>query len=246
MFGDIHAIDRSGSLGLDLLHADFGHRSTYRFLGPWRSWFLLFYLSKFLAFQSCYFLFLKAWKLVDITFLSIVSSHWPAISHSFFVSFSMDPVLRVRHLENFFYPHFFLLIFLYLCICFCVYLFITLSSHLSPVILLVGRYGSAQKSVSFHLIVRFSYCFCIKIFPVSDDITMVHSSPISRCCPFESTRDGIRGWITEQELGQRNGNGKCAWSWWIQRRVVAGVSPGCRPVINACLYISTVIFNRGI
>ena len=90
------------------------------------------------------------------------------------------------------------------------------------------------------------YCFCIKIFPVSDDITMVHSSPISRCCPFESTRDGIRGWITEQELGQRNGNGKCAWSWWIQRRVVAGVSPGCRPVINACLYISTVIFNRGI
>lgn len=68
----------------------------------------IFFFFKSLAFQSCFFLFLKAWKLVDITFLSIVSSHWPAISHSFLIS-SVDPVLRVRHLENFFlfYPLFF-------------------------------------------------------------------------------------------------------------------------------------------
>ena len=151
MFGDIHAIDHSGSLGLDLLHADFGHRSTYRFSAHDVHGFFYFIFQNSSHFSLVIFSFLKAWKLVDITFLSIVSSHWPAISHSFFISFSMDPVLRVRHLENFFYPHFFLLIFLYLCICFCVYLFITLFSHLSSVILLVGRYGSAQKSV-FHFI----------------------------------------------------------------------------------------------
>ena len=63
------------TLGIDL------RRSTYHFPAhDVHSFFSFIFFFKFLAFQSCYFLFLKAWRLVDIAFSSIVSSHWPAIS----------------------------------------------------------------------------------------------------------------------------------------------------------------------
>ena len=64
MFGDIRAIDHRDhlasiyymlTLGIDL------HRSTYRFPAhDVRSFFSFLFFFKFLAFQSCYFLFLKA------------------------------------------------------------------------------------------------------------------------------------------------------------------------------------------
>lgn len=91
MFGDIRAIDHRDhlasiyymlTLGIDLL-------TVFRPMTFMVSFLLFFF--KFLAFQSCYFLFLKAWKLVDIAFSSIVSSHWPAISWFCpFVSYSFS------------------------------------------------------------------------------------------------------------------------------------------------------------
>lgn len=157
MFGDIHAIDHSGSLGLDLLHADFGHRSTYRFLGPWRSWFLLFYLSKFLAFQSCYFLFFESVKIGRHNFsfycVLALAGYFPFVFHFFFNGPSPQSTASGKlFLPSLFSFNLLVPVHMFLCVSFYHSFFSFVPGNL------VGWkiWVCTEICFSFHLIVRFS------------------------------------------------------------------------------------------
>lgn len=139
-------LEISHAIGLDLC-IRFWHRFTHVLPVTFMGSFFFFSFSFSITYAGISFLlrisFLKAWKLVATILFPLLFLHWLAVPFTlrFFILCFEDPVPSLEYcvLKSFFFFFFSsVLIFLYLCICFRVYLFNTLFSHLSPVILLVG------------------------------------------------------------------------------------------------------------